>query len=145
MAKAYLSLLLLGFFSVLMASSEEISEKGSCTSFTYVRVKNCETTKNSCDETCRARGYKGPGRCTAVTYENLRVYDCECCACKPKIAVDTNSCKNPHNCVEACIVQANLYGPSECKEGYDESGKYVHKCYCCERQDLTVGNILAVA
>ncbi|KAI3862444.1 hypothetical protein MKW92_052279 [Papaver armeniacum] len=134
MAKAYLTLLLLGFILVL-ASSNEIS----------LAFLNCETTKNSCDETCRARGYKGPGRCTAVTYEVLRVYDCECCACKPKIAVDTNSCKNPHNCVEACIVQANLYGPSECKEGYDESGKYVHKCYCCERQDLTVGNILAVA
>ncbi|KAI3943886.1 hypothetical protein MKW92_020937 [Papaver armeniacum] len=72
-------------------------------------------------------------------------YECECCKCVAKIALDTNSCNNPHNCVEACFL-SDYNGPSECREFYDGSGKYVHKCYCCsEKENLTSGNSVAVA
>ncbi|KAI3868811.1 hypothetical protein MKX03_007799 [Papaver bracteatum] len=144
MAKGHLSFLSFGFFLVLVFS--EMSEENACVGKKDIRVYQDCRLKNVCGPKCRDEYPEGLQRCI-VGHKPYwgDFYKCECCKCVDKIAVDTNSCNNPQNCVEECIKQANLYGPSECKEYYDGSGKYVHKCYCCERESLTASNIVAIA
>ncbi|KAI3868807.1 hypothetical protein MKX03_007795 [Papaver bracteatum] len=128
MSKALLNFLTVGFF--LMLAFSVIS--GDC------------TLKTGCGPTCSEHYLEGPSRCIVTTGASGPVlytyYECECCKCAATKILNVNNC-NIHKCDERCALEAELYGPSECREFYDENGKYVHKCYCCDREkkNLTAG------
>ncbi|KAI3880543.1 hypothetical protein MKX03_008807 [Papaver bracteatum] len=153
MSKAHLNFLSLGFLLVLAFSEIRYacSADNICVGKKKIPVRNDCFHDAGCGALCRQHNFKGPSRCieTIIGISHYSSYECECCKCAAKISLMVNSCNNPHVCVERCILEAGesgLYGPSECREFYDESGKYVHKCYCCdEGKKLPAGDSVAVA
>ncbi|KAI3868808.1 hypothetical protein MKX03_007796 [Papaver bracteatum] len=152
MSKAHLNFLSFGFLLVLVFSEISVynTPYNTCVGRIKYHVGSDCTTLNSCVASCSEHNIKGPSQYMETTIfafsGDYKSFECECCKCVPKIALSVNSCKNPHICVEKCVTEAGLYGPSECREFSDLNRNYFHKCYCCEREkNLTADNNVAVA
>ncbi|KAI3868812.1 hypothetical protein MKX03_007800 [Papaver bracteatum] len=137
MAKDHLSCLSFGFFLVIAFSQTRLQPKKRLCWGSFIRVNHdCRLkTGPGCGPTCSKQNLEANIR---ISSNALMTYRCEA-----KKVVDTNSCNNPQNCEFECIMKADLYGPSQCKQIYEWN--YVPKCYCCDRENSTTSNIVAVA
>ncbi|RZC71817.1 hypothetical protein C5167_034942 [Papaver somniferum] len=147
MSKAHLNFLLLGFFLILGFSEISCIPEDTRIGRKKIPVRNDCTPENGCDRTCREHNLQGPSECI-VTISGLSQYtsyECECCKCVATKFVNVHIC-NPQICVERCVLEAGVNGPSECRDVYVGSRTYIHECYCCDdKAKLTAGNNVAVA